>query len=302
LVAVRLPRAAYAPLLPYQRLQTLSCWTQLGNQAYNAQCALYGTEILLYALSLNANTATATTYVLNLINLVNPDIAQICPPGSFFEVRLIDSIARDVVLQSSVLVAPSLPPCLKFTNTLYGVDVRGASVLMAGISYEYTLTISRAANGLSFTPSASVLGIQFTPQRIDFNDFSAGTTATFRVQVLPSVQPGQYTLRFDKSEPSPEQYLAVVPFTVTVLAIGGSSSGTSDDSSSPSVLQSTPTVTVKDVQVDTIGYPINVPVVLSAPAANLMYLTISKTGDVNDVLDVTPSRVLIDAGVTLVYF
>lgn len=92
-----------------------------------------------------------------------------------------------------------------------------------------------------------------------------------------------------------------MPFTVTVIAIGGSTS--SDGSGgATSTLQSTPTVTVKDTQVDTIGYPINVPVVLSAPAANLMYLTITKTGDVNDVLDVIPSRVLIDAGVTLVYF
>lgn len=312
LVSVRLPLAAYAAVLPYQRLQTLSCWAQLGNQVYYAQCALYGAEILLYGVTLNANTGTATALTLNIDNLVNPTAAtSLCASvaagtGGFFDVRLIDAIARNVLQQSSLGAAAALPPCLHFVNALYDVTVSGPTVLMAGISYTYTVQLERAADALTITPSASAPGVQFAPQVIAFTDFSQGTTAQVMVQVLPSVAAGQYTLTFAKSEPSPPEYLPVVPFTVTVLPISGGGGGTATAAAATTTtvnsLVQTPTVTVQQVQVDTIGYAINVPVVLSAPAANLMYLTISTAGDVNGVLAVQPQRVLISAGVTQVYF
>jgi hypothetical protein len=67
-------------------------------------------------------------------------------------------------------------------------------------------------------------------------------------------------------------------------------------------LQRTPTVSVQPFSVDTIGYAINVPVLLSDAASNLMYLTITVQGDLNNVLAVQPRRLLINAGVTSLYF
>jgi hypothetical protein len=59
---------------------------------------------------------------------------------------------------------------------------------------------------------------------------------------------------------------------------------------------------VQSVSVDTIGYPINVPVTLSATASNLMYLTITKSGDPDDILQIEPRRLLIDTDTLSLYF
>jgi hypothetical protein len=101
LVSVRLPLQYYAPVLPYQALQQLACWTQLGGDTYYADCTLYGSELLMYGLRLSSGaTLTSPTYVLNVQNLVNP-LASFCAPP-FFDIRLIDAIAREVVQQVSL--------------------------------------------------------------------------------------------------------------------------------------------------------------------------------------------------------
>jgi hypothetical protein len=47
-------------------------------------------------------------------------------------------------------------------------------------------------------------------------------------------------------------------------------------------LNQIPTVTVKDVETNTIGYPIKVPIVLSAKPADFMYLYVSFDDSVSE--------------------
>jgi hypothetical protein len=162
--------------------------------------------------------------------------------------------------------------------------------------------LERPADGLSLMPSADTTGITFSPQRLDFADFSVASLP-LRIRVQASVLSGTYTLRFAKSEAdnSKPQYLPIIPFKVTVVAAPSSAADAATQQSTL-LLQRAPSVTVHPVEVDTIGYPINVLVTLSAAASNLMYLTISKQGDLNSVLAVQPRRLLIEAGTTSVYF
>lgn len=63
-----------------------------------------------------------------------------------------------------------------------------------------------------------------------------------------------------------------------------------------------PQVLISDINVDTIGYPIIVPITLTSVPSNLMYLYITKQGDDSNVININPTRILLDITTLNTYF
>lgn len=59
---------------------------------------------------------------------------------------------------------------------------------------------------------------------------------------------------------------------------------------------------ISDINVDTIGYPIVVPIKLTQVPSNLMYLYITKKGDESNVININPTRILLDITTLDSYF
>lgn len=103
--------------------------------------------------------------------------------------------------------------------------------------------------------------------------------------------PGKYQIEFAKKELAigGDFYMPVIPFTVTVVEL-------------VEAIDRRPYVEVGDIDTDTIGYPIVVRVLLSKEPANLMYLQISSSGDTENVLTITPRRILLETFMRETYF
>ncbi len=56
-----------------------------------------------------------------------------------------------------------------------------------------------------------------------------------------------------------------------------------------------PFVRISEITTPTIGYPITVPIFISASPANNLYLSIVKQGDPENKVTITPSRIMFDS-------
>lgn len=197
-----------------------------------------------------------------LKNLTNPDLVYKCGSNSevqFYELSIMDRISREIVYQTKPFL--NLKNCVDFKKDLFKTEVTGPSVLQQGVSYQFTISLERRADNLTFTPRTADKGLVFEPLQIvflDYNDFNL----TFLISVRPTAQEGNHTISFEKVEGPPgteNQYVPIIPFTVLVLP--------ANNTNLP-----TPKVIISNLYVDTIGFPIIVPVKLTSKASNLMYL------------------------------
>ena len=198
-----------------------------------------------------------------------------------------DVIAKEIIkattpLQDSI-------NCLPFIKALYQVNVTGPTILKPGLSYKYIVDLEEPADGLKFSPLALNVEtrkpvsdkITFDPQILQFDSFME-TTANLYIQVKADTTPGKYEIQLTKTELGTVFYLSVVPFTVQVVSLVDMAN------------DQKPSVNIKEVDVDTIGFPIIVPVTLSQVPSNLMYLQISKLNDPDNVLSISQKRILIE--------
>jgi hypothetical protein len=108
--------------------------------------------------------------------------------------------------------------CLTFRAVRIPISLEYPLVMTAGLTYNITYGLSKAANNLKIKASVSNSGFTFSPAIVDFNDFYNLTKST-QVYLRSDVSAGDYVINFEKSESSTTTFFRnILPVTVTVKA------------------------------------------------------------------------------------
>ena len=108
--------------------------------------------------------------------------------------------------------------CLTFTENRIPISLTYPLVMTAGLTYNITYGLSKAANNLKIEASVSNSGFTFSPQIVDFNDFYSLTKNT-QLFLRSDIAAGQYVINFAKSESSTTTFFRnILPVTITVKA------------------------------------------------------------------------------------
>ena len=211
-------------------------------------------------------TANFTKLTLTISTLLNPLLPTTCDTTdksllahTFFVVRIINPNSNTFLYESSSVVDSS--NCLTFSAVRIPVSVEYSLEMIAGLSYDITFGLSKAASNLKIKSSISSSSFSFDPDTVDFNDLYTLTKST-KLYLRTDVSPGEYTITFTKSESDTQEFFRnILPVKITVVAANASTATVA-----------TPTIKVRSMVDSTVGYPVEIPIDFSLPSSTEMTL------------------------------
>ncbi|EAR88802.2 hypothetical protein TTHERM_00262980 (macronuclear) [Tetrahymena thermophila SB210] len=271
---------------------------QKQNQNYlqTLYCDIYNLEVLAQKAELiSLNSTQNISLVFN--QLINPNLQYSCQANDInqFKFKIFDWNSGDILFVTS----PSIDDknCISFVKNYFSIDISGPLVVNPGLSYKYTITLEKPADSLLIIPNSPTGSILFDPQVIDMSNF-VSSQATFTIKYRSDLLPSNYVVTFSMQQNQQNQtqtlvlpptfYLPILPLNINVVNVDSSTQ---------------PTIKVENLSADSIGYPIRVPVTLSAAPASALYLSINVVESVyNSMIIINPPLLQINPGVTSTYF
>jgi len=209
--------------------------------------------------------ASYSALTLTISTLLNPALSTTCATTdttlleqTFFIIRIIDTLSNSFLFESSSVVDGS--NCLTFSAIRIPISLEYSLVMTAGLAYNITYGLTKAASNLKITAYTSNSGFTFSPATVDFNDYYTLTQTTV-LFLRSDVPAGNYVLNFNKSESSKNTYFRnILPVSVNVKA------------ASSTLLVTSPTISIPNMVDSTVGYPVIIPIVFSLPSSTQMTL------------------------------
>ncbi|KAL4505422.1 hypothetical protein ABPG72_002484 [Tetrahymena utriculariae] len=279
---------------PLSNCQILQKYNQ--NYLQTVYCDIYNLEVIAQKAELiSLNSAQNISLAFN--QLINPNLQYSCQANDInqFKIKIFNWNSGDILFVTS----PSIDDknCISFVRNYFNIDVSGPLVVNPGLSYKYTITLEKPADSLVIIPNSPTGSILFDPQVIDMSNFIS-SQATFTIKYRSDLLPSNYVITFSMQQKQQNQtqtlvlpptfYLPVLPLNVNVVNVDSSTQ---------------PTIKVENLSADSIGYPIRVPVTLSAAPASALYLSINNVESIyNSVIIINPPLLQINPGVTSTYF
>ncbi|KAL4456555.1 hypothetical protein ABPG74_000662 [Tetrahymena malaccensis] len=279
---------------PLNNCQILSKQNQ--NYLQTISCDIYNLEVLAQKaelISLNSTQNISLTFN----QLINPNLQYSCQANDInqFKFKIFDWNSGDILFVTS----PSIDDknCISFKKNYFDIDVTGPLLVNPGLSYKYTINLEKSADSLVIIPNSPTGSILFDPQVIDMSNF-VSSQATFTIKYRSDLLPSNYVITFSMQQKQQSQtqtlvlpptfYLPVQPLYINVVNVDSSTQ---------------PTIKVENLSSDSVGYPIRVPVTLSAAPASALYLSINVVESVyNSIIIINPPLLQINPGVTSTYF
>ncbi|KAL4456526.1 hypothetical protein ABPG74_000633 [Tetrahymena malaccensis] len=281
-ISIRLPVQIFRSVVEIQTKPFCSIFNITSQTpVVSSFCDFYQFELLIENVLLEQ--FNLTQILINVTNILNPTTTFSCNMKdqylsanvSFFEIKLIDLSIGDVLFTNNINTDQA--NCVDYVDNLFNTALVGASILSPGLSYNFTINIEEPADGLTIIPSSDISGVKFNPTQIQFLNF-VGTSSSFNVIVSADLMPSKpFYIRFKQTEQNGKFFLPLVPHQVQI--VGGQQA----------------TVTVQDVDVETTGYPIVVPVIVSQPPANILNLVVQVSSQCQNLITINPSMILIDS-------
>jgi hypothetical protein len=233
----------------------------------DSKCYSYQGEVIITEVfPTNQNSLSLT-----ISTLLNPLLPTNCNTSStselaktFFVIRIIDTNSNSFLYESSSVVDSS--NCLTFKEIRIPISLEYPLVMTAGLAYNITYGLSKAANNLKINASVSNSGFTFSPAIVDFNDFYTLKKST-QLFLRSDVPAGNYVINFIKSESSSSSFFRnILPVSVTVQAATNVAG------------VNTPTISIPAITESTVGPPITLPLLFSIPSSTemTMFLTVSE--------------------------
>ncbi|KAL4505390.1 hypothetical protein ABPG72_002452, partial [Tetrahymena utriculariae] len=281
-ISIRLPVKVFSSVVEIQTKPFCSIFN-VTNQTpiISSFCDFYQYELLIENVLLDQ--FNLTQILVNVTNILNPTTTFSCnlkdqylsANVSFFEIKLIDLSIGDILFTNNINTDQA--NCVDYIDNLFNTALIGPSILSPGLSYNFTINIEEPGDGLIITPSSDISGIKFNPDQISFLNF-IGTSRSFNLIVSADLMPtNPFYIRFKQTEQNGKFFLPLVPHYVQV--VGGQQA----------------TIIVQDVDVETTGYPIVMPVVVSQPPANILNLVVKISSQCQNFVTINPSMILIDS-------
>ncbi|EAR88763.2 hypothetical protein TTHERM_00259620 (macronuclear) [Tetrahymena thermophila SB210] len=281
-ISIRLPVQVFSSVVEIQTQPFCSIYNITSKTPIiSSYCDFYQYELLIENAPLDQ--FNLTQILINVTNILNPTTSFSCNLKdqyltaniSFFEIKLIDLQIGDVLFTNNINTDQA--NCVDYIDNLFNTALVGPSILSPGLSYNFTINLEVPADGLTIIPSSDINGIKFNPEQIQFLNY-VGTSSSFNVIVssdLMSTKP--FFIRFKQTEQNGKFFLPLVPHQVQI--IGGQQA----------------TIIVQDIDVETTGYPIVMPVIVSQPPANILNLIVQISSQCQHFVTLNPSMILIDS-------
>ncbi|KRX03573.1 hypothetical protein PPERSA_04125 [Pseudocohnilembus persalinus] len=287
-ILVRFPYEIYSDVELLQYYQNLVCSTNFGAiEEYWDDCGIYGMELLINNVKFT-DSRYAYQFQINLENIINPAQSLDCTNDSqTFKVIFLDKISNQFLVSSDSLL--NNQDCLKFQGSLFDIQIQGSKIVNPGFSFTYKVIIEEKADGLILTPTSEFNSyFTFEPSEIKFDDYYLD-----QIGLVISVKEGtpeqNITIYFQKTEQQGLFYKPVLPLQIEILQISAENANV-------------PIIEIGNVNTETIGYPIFIPIIVSSPPSFLIYLTAELIGDDNyNAVTIENNRIPIDVKTTETY-
>ena len=156
----------------------------------SSSCESFQSEIIVT----ETFTSNYSKLTLSITTLLNPLLPTTCNTTdksllahTFFVVRIINPNSNNFLYESSSVVDGS--NCLTFSAVRIPVSVEYSLEMIAGLSYDITFGLTKAASNLKIKSSISSSGFSFDPDTVDFNDLYTLTKST-KLFLRTDVSPG----------------------------------------------------------------------------------------------------------------
>lgn len=227
-----------------------------------SSCESYETEIIVT----ETFTSDFDELTLEISSILNPELPTSCDTTditilsqTFFIIRIIEVASNKFMFESSSVVGGD--NCLAFESIRIPITLEHREKIYAGLPTTLTYGISKPAANLKIKASIINDGFTFVPDVVEFNDYET-LKKTVTVYIRNDVTPGNYTIQFQKYESEQQTYFRnILPITIEVL-----------DPSTSDITK--PTITIPEISISTVGYPVVVPVYLSMPTSTTISLFI----------------------------
>ena len=164
-----------------------------------SSCRSYQSEIIVTEVF----TSNHQSLTLTISTLLNPLLPTTCDTTdtsllaqTFFVIRIIDTLSNSFLYESSSVVDNS--NCLVFSENRIPISLEYPLVMTAGLTYNITYGLSKAANNLKIEASVDNGGFTFSPAIVDFNNYYDLTKST-QLYLRSDIAAGSYVIKFVKS-------------------------------------------------------------------------------------------------------
>lgn len=248
-----------------------------------AECQMYRNELFIDNIYMRQRNFSDILKI-KIKNLANPTEANVCEDkaSARYHVKVFGTASQYAMSTSPQIDAIN---CLQFIQQYYDIKCLGQKNLMPGVTYNFTLKLDQEASNLTIYPTIHYRYIVINPTAVRFDQYQ-GLTQPFQVIVKSDAKPGKYSISFRLVQDAelPQQYSNMLPFDFSVL----------EDNSINKAINPPPVVEIKDKVFDSIGYPMEVQMLVSKPPATLFYINIEVVNNVNNALQINPQRVIIN--------
>jgi hypothetical protein len=134
-----------------------------------------------------------TSIIVTITPWRNPSSAIDCTMSPVFNIFVYSYKFNNIIVETHL----NNVDCLTFNNRLFDVSVSGNSILYSGAVGNYLISLTKAADGLTITPTTTSSAITFDPPSIIFNNFSDISKA-FIIKTSASLT-GNFSINFTKT-------------------------------------------------------------------------------------------------------